>query len=258
MHELIEALRGVVPAGVDMSVGTVLIVNCIIGAAALVSSLTGFGYALVATPLMVLLFPPQTVVPVIMVSWLPLAALLVRESRERMQWRRIGRWGGGAIVGIPLGVYGLAATAPGLMRAVIGAATLLAALTLGLKPTRPLRHESLVAPLAGLVSGIMGGATGMSGPPVILFGLNQGWEHRALRANLIGYFAVKQVLVLIFLQGFGILNLGTLTLGVAALPGMLLGYNAGIALKDHVPYRHFRVLAFCLVGAAGLAALVRH
>ena len=251
-------LHGFWSAASSLEFGSVLVVNLIIGAAAFVSSLSGFGYALVATPFLVLLLPPRTVVPIVMVSWLPLAALLVWEAHGRMEWRRIGRWGMGAVVGIPLGVYGLATTAPGPMRAVIGAITLLAALTLWLKPARPLRHEALAAPAAGLLSGIMGGATGMSGPPVILFGLNQGWKHPVLRANLIGYFAAKQLLVVLFLTGFGILNAGTLVLGMAALPGMALGYLGGIRLKDRVSYRHFRTLAFCLVGAGGLVALIRH
>jgi uncharacterized protein len=246
----------VLPGGVDWH--TVLLVNAIIGAAAFMSSLTGFGYALVATPFMVLLYEPRTVVPVVIVSWIPLAVLLVTEARSRMQPARIGRWSLGAVIGLPVGVYGLAAADPGTMRIAIGAMTLLAALTLWVKPARPLQHEGLFAPLTGLVSGVMGGATGMSGPPVILFGLNQQWDHRDLRANLIGYFAVKHALGLVFLTEFGILNRQTLSLGVAALPGMLLGYVVGIHLKERVSQRSFRALALTLVCSGGVAALIKH
>jgi uncharacterized protein len=237
---------------------TILIVNLILGVAAFISSLTGYGYALVATPFLVLVFPPQLVVPVVMISWVPLAFLLVLKTRARMQFPRIGRWLAGAAVGIPLGVYGLARIDEGTMRAGIGAITLAAALTLWLKPGRPLRREGLAAPLVGMVSGVLGGASGMSGPPVILFGLNQGWDHRDLRANLIGFFAAKHLLVLGFLQGFGILGKEVLLLGVAALQGMLVGYAAGIRLEPRVSKRHFRNLAFVLVLLGGVLALIRH
>ena len=257
MEQLSDLLRQAWAEGVGFGPETVLLLNLIVGAAAVVSSLTGFGYALVATPFLVLLFPPRVVVPTVMVGFMPLAALLVWEARRQMQWRRIGLWLAGSLAGVPLGVYALAAADPDAMRMLIGAVTLLAALTLWLKPARPLRAEKLWAPAVGALSGAMGGATGMSGPPVVLFGLNQGWPAAALRANLIGYFAAKHLVNLGFMAGFGILNAGTLALGVAALPGMAAGYFGGIRLKAGLSDRHVRPLAFGLVLARGDLAELR-
>jgi uncharacterized membrane protein YfcA len=237
---------------------TVFVANLIIGAAAALSALTGFGYALVAAPFLVLVFPPQLVVPVVMVSWVPLAVLLFREARGEMSYPRIGRWLIGAVLGIPLGVYGLTTIAEGSMRAAIGAITVATALTLWLKPARPLRHEALVAPAVGFASGLLGGASGMSGPPVVLFALNQGWEPREIRANLIGYFVSKHVLALAFLREFGVLDRQVLLLSLASLPGLAIGSGVGLYLKDRVSQRHFRVLAFVLVLAGGLLAVIKH
>ena len=234
----------------------VAVMNLIIGLASLTSSLTGFGYALVATPFMVLLFPPRLVVPVVMLSWAPLAVLLVKESSQLMHYRRIGRWLAGALVGLPFGVYGLARFEAETMRLVIGGITLAAAFTLWLKPARPLAQERPLAVLTGLLSGAMGGATGMSGPPVILFGLNQGWERRELRANLIGYFAVKHAIALFLLQEFGILSREILILGVAVLPGMGIGYTGGMRLKERISGPQLRRLTFVLICLGGLLAMV--
>ena len=241
-----------------MDVETALLVNLIIGAASFVSSLTGFGYALVATPFMVLLFPPQVAVPAVLISWIPLALLLVREAYERMQFRRIGRWFVGAVVGVPIGVYGLASIDEGIMRGVIGGITLTAALAMWLRPGHPLQKEGIGAGLVGLVSGVMGGASGMSGPPVILFGLKQGWNHLELRANLIGYFVIQHVLTIVLLREFDILEKETAFLGVTALPGIIVGYLVGIRLKDRVSQKHFRILAFALVCLGGVLALTTH
>lgn len=236
----------------------VLIANLIIGVAAALSALTGFGYALVAAPFLVLVFPPQLVVPVVMVSWVPLAVFLFREARGEMNYRRIGQWLIGAALGIPLGVYGLATIPEGPMRATIGAITVATALTLWLKPARPLQREALAAPAVGFVSGLLGGASGMSGPPVVLFALNQGWEPREMRANLIGYFVAKHLLTLVLLREFGILDGQVLRLSLAALPGLAVGSGVGIYLKDRVSQRHFRALAFVLVLVGGLLAVAKH
>jgi len=239
-----------------MDGGTALLVNLIIGAASFVTSLAGFGYALVATPFMVLLFSPQVGVPVVLLSGIPLTGLLVWESFRWMSFPRIGRWLAGGVLGIPFGAYGLAQVDEGIMRAAIGAITLAAAVTLWLKPARPLRRERLGAGLVGFASGILGGASGMSGPPVILFGLNQGWNYRELRANLIGYFTFLHLVVLIFFRNFGILGTDTMLLGAAALPGIFIGYIGGIHLKERVSQRHFRILAFTLVCLGGVLALI--
>lgn len=241
-----------------MDMETALLVNLIIGAASFVSSLTGFGYALVATPFMVLLFPPQVAVPVVLISWIPLASLLVREAYGRMQFRRIGRWLVGAVMGVPVGVYGLASIDEGIMRGVIGGITLMAALVMWFRPGPALQKEGIGAGLVGLLSGVMGGASGMSGPPVILFGLKQGWNHLELRANLIGYFVLLHMLTIVLLREFDVLGKETAFMGVTALPGIFVGYLLGIRLKDRVSQNHFRILAFALVCLGGLLVLIRH
>ena len=77
MEQLSDLLRQAWAEGVGFGPEVVLLLNLIVGAAAVVSSLTGFGYALVATPFLVLLFPPRVVVPMVMlfferVRWDPL------------------------------------------------------------------------------------------------------------------------------------------------------------------------------------------
>ena len=241
-----------------MDLHTILLINLIVVIASLVTCLSGFGYALVSTPFLVLLFPPQQVVPVVLLSSIPLSVLIVCDCYREISPGRIGRWLAGAAVGGPLGVYGLASIPEDTMRVVIGAITLVAALTLWLKPARPFRRETLPALGAGCLSGVLGGASGMSGPPVILLGLNQGWEYGGFRANLIGYFLVLHLALLLLFRNFGILDGETLALGGWALPGLLVGYAIGIRLKPRVSQAHFRALAFGLVGLGGVLALAMH
>ena len=70
------------------------------GAAALIGTLTGFGYALLATPLLVLVLPPRDVVPLVLMSSIALLVLLAIESRREMDGRKIGRWTVGALPGM--------------------------------------------------------------------------------------------------------------------------------------------------------------
>ena len=236
---------------------TVLLINLIVGGAACVTSLAGFGYALVATPFLVLLFPARSVVPMVLLSSTPLCLLLAWKSRAALSPGRIGLWLTGAVIGGPLGAWGLATIAEGGMRRLIGALTLLAALTIWLKPARPFRRETLPGWGAGCLSGILGGASGMSGPPIILLGLNQGWDFRGFRADLLGYFLVLHAGILAVFGGVGILDTEVLILAGWAAPGLLVGYVGGTWLTAYVSQARFRLIAFVLVAVGGSLALIR-
>ena len=56
------------------------------GAAALIGTLTGFGYALLATPLLVLVLPPRDVVPLVLISSIVLLVLLSDRIPARDGW----------------------------------------------------------------------------------------------------------------------------------------------------------------------------
>ena len=104
----------------------------------------------------------------------------------------------------------------------------------------------------------MAGASGVSGPPVVLFGLNQGWDYRVLRACLIAYFAVLHAVTIAVMGNFGMINSQTLGLTVWVLPGLAMGYLLGIRLRDRINSTLFRNLTLCLVGLAGLLSILRY
>lgn len=232
--------------------------NSILGAAALVASVTGFGYALVAMPFLALLFPPATAVPLVLISWSPIGVVLVAQSRRHQNHRRLARLLAGGLCGAPVGVYGLASLPAGTMRSVIGGISLLAILVLLLRPSRPLAAEGPALVAAGALSGVLGGSSGMSGPPIVLLGLNQRWEHEGFRADLLCYFLVLHVLVAALCGNAGLLDGDTLRMGLRALPGVLTGYAAGTWLRPRVDGRSYRHLALGLVAAGGALALAMH
>ncbi len=208
--------------------------NLVIFAAALFSSITGFGYALLATPVLVLFLAPKTVV-----------LLLAREAYGDMSKAKIGLWLLGALPGVVFGAYGLAHLDEGVMRVGIGAITILAALSVWLKPDSPFVKERMMAIVAGGGSGAMVGVSGV------------GWDFRVLRACLIGYFTLVHAATILVLGRFGMVNSQTLTYAAAVLPGLLLGYFVGVRIKDDIDRSHFRTITLCMVSLAGIAAIIR-
>ncbi len=226
------------------------------GAAALIGTLTGFGYALLATPLLIWVMPPRIAVPLVLFSSIVLLALLTVEAFSEMQGKKIVRWALGALPGMLVGGYVLSRMPEDTMRSLIGAITLLGAILLWLRPTQPWRREWPGALAAGLLSGVLASASGMSGPPVILFGIKQQWDHRALRATLIGYFAIVHLLALFVLGGFGLAGGEVFIRGGAVMPGVLLGFALGMKWRSRVDQALFRSIALGLLCAMGGIALI--
>ena len=233
----------------------IVALNAILAVAAFFSSLTGFGYALIATPFLVLIFPPAVAVPLVLATWVPLSVFLAIDVRRDMSPSRIGNLLLGSAFGVPVGVYLLTSLGVQPMQLAIGSFTLLAAgiLIAGPIPRLPGGRALYIA--GGMLSGVSGGATAMSGPPVVLLGLNQGWEPRSFRADLIGYFTVLHLAVLLLLRASGVFDSSVLSMGIASVPGVLVGYVIGIRVGKRLSRRRFRVAAIALVSLGGTMVL---
>ena len=109
----------------------------------------------------------------------------------------------------------------------------------------------------GFLAGLVGGAVGTPGPPVIIYATTQGWSPRTMKANIMGFFVLNQGAILIGYWWAGLLTASVLTLTLAyALPA-LAGVGAGMALFGRLDPVRFRRVVFALLLVSGLMLLIR-
>ena len=140
-----------------MDLSTAIFLNSLFAFAALVVSVTGFGFAMIATPIAILILPPAQAVPVVVLSWLPLSLLLAVNCFRTINAGRVLRLYACAMVGVPVGVHVLATFDTGLMRTATGLVALAGAGMMALHSGKPFRSNALPICGAGLLSGLMGG-----------------------------------------------------------------------------------------------------
>ena len=239
-----------------MDIWTAVFLNSLFAFAALVVSVTGFGFAMIATPIAIQILPPDQAVPVVVLSWLPLSLLLAVDSVREINPGRVLHLYACAMVGVPVGVYALATFDAGLMRTATGLVALTGAGMMALKSGNPLRRATLATCGAGLLSGLMGGVSGMTGPPVVLLGLKQRWPHTALRADLIGYFLILHFSIALLFRTSGLLETDAIAMSAGSLPGIGVGFLAGLRLRRRVSERSYRSAALTLVAGAGILAVL--
>lgn len=226
------------------------------------TGLTGFGFSLVATPLLILTLPAKIVVPVLACLALVQCTLMWLQLRRSVQTSQIWIMTVAALLGVPLGTYLLLYLDADLVKVLIGSSSVLAAVALMFGFRFPIAKGGATMGAVGLLGGLLGGTTGMSGPPLVIFLTNQGVRKEVFRANLSAYFvALAWVRVVSYAMG-GLLSGEVLALAALLMPAALVGLWTGLQLEcrvDEVVFRRLTLLTLIAtslaVAASGLAQL---
>lgn len=164
--------------------------------ATLVRSALGFGEALVAVPLLSLLMPVEMAAPLAVLISITSGGIIVVQDHQHIHVGSAALLVISTLFGIPLGLFALTSAPEKIVKAVL-AVIIIAFSTYCLVSRRriELKNDRL-AWLFGFVAGILGGAYGMNGPPLVLYGTLRGWSPEHFRATLQGYFFPASVLVM--------------------------------------------------------------
>ncbi|HEX5179610.1 MAG TPA: sulfite exporter TauE/SafE family protein [Gemmatimonadaceae bacterium] len=231
---------------------TAVYVVVVIFLATLVRSTVGFGEALVGVPLLALRVPVAVAAPLAVVVSILIAGLIVAQDWRDIEVRSAGWLVGSSLVGIPLGLLLLTLVSDHIVKAILGVIiAAFATYSLTAKRVRHLEHDHLSLLLgAGLVSGVLGGAYGMNGPPLAVYGSLRRWAPQRFRATLQGYFLVASLAGLAGYAAVGLLHppLGRYLL--LSLPGVCVGVVIGRVFN-----RRLRGDTFFRVVYVGLIAI---
>lgn len=172
-----------------MSAGPVsILVPAVLFLATLVRSSFGFGEALVAVPLLALLLPVEVAAPVAVMVSVTVALIVLVQDWHKVHARSAVRLVVPTLLGIPLGLLLLKAVAEPVIKSVLASVIIaFSAYSLLAVKRRELRDDKF-AWLFGFGAGVLGGAYGMNGPPLAIYGSLRGWSPQHFRATLQGYF----------------------------------------------------------------------
>jgi uncharacterized membrane protein YfcA len=222
--------------------------------AGVVYGFAGFGSALIFMPVATTLLPAPVAVAAFSMS--AMASLLtVVPGAWRVADRRVTTiMIGIAMAATPLGVWALGAFPGEAIRTAVSIVVLgtLAALVAGWRfRAAGWGARGTVAAL----SGMLGGATGLNGPPVILFNLGADQPVAVTRANLTVFLTVTSLGFLPQMWAQGILAPKALWLGAVLFLPYAAGTRTGAAIFDPERARLYRWAAYAVIGLAGLAGL---
>jgi hypothetical protein len=234
----------------------------VIFAATLVRSTFGFGEALVAVPLLALRIPVKTAAPLAVLVSVTVALIIVAQDWHHVEFRSAGWLLASTVIGIPLGLILLARGNHRVVTAGLGLVILAFALYALARPrVHQLQADSLSWLLGcGFCAGILGGAFGMNGPPLAIYGAMRRWSAQRFRATLQGYFLPASILGMAgyFLAGLWVPAVTRYFL--LSLPGAVLAILLGRALNRRLQadlFVRYVYAGLVLIGAILMVQAIR-
>lgn len=233
----------------------IVYVLLIVFLASFVRSTFGFGESLIAVPLLALAIPVDVAVPLAVLLSVTIAFLVVMTDWHEIHMDSAWRLIVSTLLGIPLGLlllkFGnekMIKMALGLIIVTFSTHSLLGRV-IELKST----HRSWTYG-CGFIAGILGGAFGMNGPPLVVYGSLRGWSPSRFRATLHAYFLPASAMGAIGYWWMGLITKPVSDYYLWSLMVVLPAIFMGKKLNGFLPEKTFKKIVF--IGLIGVGVLL--
>lgn len=225
--------------------------------AAFFATVSGFGFALVATPLLTLFLDAKEAVVLVLLAGFVLRAITMIRNRRNFEWHTVLLVTFGSLLGIVPGSVALKVISIEQLEIFLGVILLAATFLMGRKIDFKITNKTIGRLAAGFLSGFFGSATSVSGPPLVLYFLNEKMNKDLMRANMIWCFGLNGTLMLIGSYLAGTMQYVAVEQGsvLYSMTALLLGWWLGEKLFYKLNQHLFRRLSLIIVCSGALGML---
>jgi uncharacterized membrane protein YfcA len=231
-----------------------LAVVAVLFLATVIRSAFGFGEALVAVPLLALVVPVGIAAPVAVLGSITVALVVVLQDWRHIHLRSAARLVISTFFGIPLGLLVLKTVPEAIVKAVLAVVIIGFSIFSLVRPSHHELKDDNLAWVFGFFAGILGGAYGVNGPPLVIFGTLRKWTPAHFRATLQGYFLPASTAGMV---GYYFAGLWTSTVNryyLWSLPGIVAAAFLGRVINRRLNARQF--LLYVHAGLIGIGILL--
>ena len=225
-------------------------------AAAFVTGLAGFAFAIVAAAVWLHFLPPAQCTALIAAFGLIVQGWSVWKLRQSISPARLAPFLIGGVIGVPIGSEILRWASPTSLRFAIGVVLVAFSLYSLIRPKLPSASGAgrVTDGMVGMINGALGGATGFAGIILTIWSTLRGWTPPEQRAVFQPVGVSVFLMTALFLGGTGTVSRDTIWLFLIGLPALAAGTWVGLKLfgqLDEVGFRRV-VLGLLLVSGVSL------
>lgn len=240
-----------------MDILTIIVGSIAIFTASFFASVSGFGYALIATPLLSTVVPLKTTIIFILFLTMIMRVFTMYTTFHDMDIKTVATVSIGCLIGIQPGSWVLnylSAPTLGLYLSV----ALLFFITLNIINFRfVIKKQTLGRLGCGIVSGFFGASTSVSGPPIVLYFLNEDMEKTLMRSNMtwiFGFTLLSTAITYFFTGAYNFVE--DWTVFYYLVPANLVGVFLGECCAKKLSQELFRKLTLIIVTLGTIMMLI--
>lgn len=235
--------------------GDLTLVALIVAVAACAQMVSGFGFALMAVPLMGLAIDLKTAVVVSTICGTASNTYQAVTDREHRDGRMVRVLVVASFIGMPFGVFILDRVGVDTLRIVIGVFVLLALVAV-MSDRQPREFGGqAIEVAAGILSGVLATSTSTNGPPLVLLLRARGLTPAVFRATINTVFCVVAVVSIAAFAIAGRISSEVLVGSLVALPGLVIGVVVGGRLRGLLTDTIFWRLVAVLLAATATSSI---
>jgi uncharacterized membrane protein YfcA len=229
---------------------------CAVFLAAFIRGISGFGFALILAPILLLVLNSKSIVVINLFLGIITNIIVFVYSIRSLNLRRILPIVVGSLLGIPLGTWIIVFINPSVLKILIGGVIIVFAVPMVIGFTRTFEKERAAGGISGFISGILVSSTSLGGPPVVLFMHNQKWLKEDIYHAQAAYFLIINICALAALYISGLVDSRVIMFSASLTPPLLVGMGLGIVAFRKLNQRAFRYLSLAIVIVSGILGII--
>ncbi|MFK2825712.1 sulfite exporter TauE/SafE family protein [Bacillus sp. B190/17] len=234
--------------------GSFILFALIILFASFLQTSTGFGFSIMATPFLLLLFEPREAIQLNLILSFVISCVLIRKIKKDMDVTLVKRLIVGSAAGLPIGI--VIFLVADINKLKIGVSVIVLVLTLLLILQFRISQTKVRDLVTGGLSGVLTTSIGMPGPPVLLYFSSIHTSKEKLRATTLAFYLFIYPASLIVQLLFAGTSKGIWVSSAVALPVVLAGLFLGQLLFARINQQMFRIFLYGLLIFTGIYLLL--
>ncbi len=240
----------------DIQLYFLIIAAVVILLSSVIKGITGFGFALLAIPILSIMFPINLLIPSMVLFNLITSIMMLFQFKEKIRVYYIVPMIVASLAGIPIGIYMLTYLSTDFLKILTSFAIILFSVKMltGVKLAKRNIHKPIF--FAGFLSGILTSSISIGGPPLAIAMDRKGYSKDKFRGIFIWFMVFTSIFTTFAFYHKGLINNDTLKFTALSLPLLFIGSNLGVKIATKINQHQFRKFVIYLNVSMGLLMLI--
>ncbi|WP_061860147.1 sulfite exporter TauE/SafE family protein [Priestia megaterium] len=231
-----------------------MVLIIIVLVASLLQTSTGYGFSIVGTPFLLLIYPAHMAIQVNIILSICLSAFMIFKIRKEVDKSLLFRLIKGSIIGLIFGIFIYLFLDIQLLKMTVGALIIFLTILLILKLT--INRTQNKDFITGGISGLLTTSIGVPGPPLLLYFSGAGIDKTTLRSTTLAYYLFVYFVSLVMQISFGGTSKETWISSLIAIPPLFAGIMLGQLFFKWISQKVFRIITYIILMFTGIYLLV--